>query len=105
MIYPMIADFFRIRAAKCQWEAFLTVVAGEKVLSTKPTRKALRVKSSRAGTRVLNHRTQTIQFSDERRLTSYAGLAIFQGFFTTIAPKGRLRSCFRHLHEQAIFDL
>ena len=63
------------------------------------------MKSSRADTRVLSHKIPTIRFSDEQRLTSYAGLAIFQGFFKAIALKSKLRGCFRHLGEQAIFDL
>ncbi len=63
------------------------------------------MKSSRADTRVSNHKIPAIQFGGDGHLTSYSGLAIFQAFFKAIGLKAKLRGCFHHLRSQAIYDL
>jgi hypothetical protein len=62
------------------------------------------VKFSKAKIRRTVHKIPTIRFEGKQRLTSYAGLVIFQALFQRLDLKGRLRRCFDHLKEQAIFE-
>jgi len=48
------------------------------------------------------HKIPEIKFEDQR-LTSFAGLIIFQPLFSQLAIKERLRSCFSHLTVSPIF--
>ncbi len=48
------------------------------------------------------HKIPEIKFEDQR-LTSFAGLIIFQPLFSRLAVKERLRSCFSHLTVSPIF--
>jgi len=41
---------------------------------------------------------------DDQRMTSFAGLVIFQRFFPLISLKARLQKCFRHLAKGKVFD-
>lgn len=49
------------------------------------------------------HAIPNIRFDEERRLTPYAGIVLFQALFQELAIKERLRRAFIHLGEQAIF--
>lgn len=41
---------------------------------------------------------------EEQRLTSFAGLVVFQRFFAQLGLKDRLRGCFEHLGSSAIYN-
>lgn len=62
------------------------------------------MKSSRAKIRRAVHKIPTIRFESDQRLTSYAGLVVFQALFQRLDLKNRLRRCFDHLQEHAIFE-
>jgi len=64
------------------------------------------VKSSRANTRTKVHKIPRVRFEADQRLTSYAGLVIFQHLFQQLDLKNRLRRCFDHLASEgyAIFE-
>jgi len=68
-----------------------------------PNRKALKVKTSRAKTIRRFHKIPRLVFARESRLTSYAGLVVFQSLFARLGLKARLRSCFDCPGAQAIF--
>jgi hypothetical protein len=51
------------------------------------------------------HRIPTLRFEPEQRLTSYAGLVIFQALFQRLRLRDRLRRCFAHLVVQPIFGM
>jgi len=61
------------------------------------------VKSSKANIHAKVHKIPRIQFSEERKLTSYSGLVIFQALFHSMKLRARIRGCFRHLNEGRIF--
>lgn len=65
-------------------------------------RRSLNVKSSKADILTRVHKIPELRFEDQQ-LTSYAGLAIIQAFFTRLNLKVRLKSCFDHLPSSAIF--
>lgn len=60
------------------------------------------MKSSKAQILSRVHKIPELRFEDQD-LTSYAGLAIIQAFFTRLNLKARLKSCFEHLPTSAIF--
>lgn len=62
------------------------------------------MKSSRAAVRAKIYKIPTLQFEEEQRLTSYAGLIVFQSLFQRLDLKNRLRRCFDHLDESPIFE-
>ncbi len=66
------------------------------------SRRPLKVKSSKAQVLSRVHKIPELKFEDQQ-LTSYAGLAIIQAFFTKLNLKARLKSCFDHLPSSAIF--
>lgn len=51
------------------------------------------------------HAIPTVTFDDERRLTSFAGLVLFQALFRTLDLQKRLRACFTHLDRTRVFGL
>jgi hypothetical protein len=68
---------------------------------TKPTETVL-MKCSRAAIHRKTHRIPEIRFED-LRLTSFAGLVVFQSLFARIGLKRQLGGCFRHLTVSPIF--
>jgi hypothetical protein len=60
------------------------------------------VKYSRSEIYSRVHKVPEIRFEDQR-LTSFAGLVIFQSFFSRLEIKQRLRLCFNHLKVYPIF--
>ena len=60
------------------------------------------MKSSRSSTHCKAHTIPKLQF-EEQTLTSFAGLVMFQAFFTCINLKAKLRQCFDHLKSGKIF--
>ena len=63
------------------------------------------MKSSKAETHARVHRIPALRFEPEQRLTSYAGLVIFQALFYRLDLKQRFRRCFSHVDLQPIFGL
>jgi len=61
------------------------------------------VKSSKAEIHAKFHKIPRLKFCEERRLTSYSGLVIFQALFRAMRLQSRLRACFRHLETAKIF--
>lgn len=61
------------------------------------------MKSSRAKIHGRFHKIPQVVFTKESRLTSYAGLVIFQALFTVLDLKKRLRACASHLRHGSIF--
>ncbi len=61
------------------------------------------MKSSKAETHTKVYRLPILRFEEGQRLTSYAGLVVFQAFFQRLGLKNRLRSCFSHLPVHPIF--
>lgn len=61
------------------------------------------MKSSRKSVRRKATAVPELKFEDQR-LTSFAGLVIFQKFFQRIFLKTRLKKCFRHLKQGKIFN-
>jgi hypothetical protein len=59
------------------------------------------VKSSRANIRTSVHKIPRVRFEPDQRLTSYAGLVVFQHLFQCLDLKNRLRRCFDHLGSEA----
>lgn len=70
----------------------------------KPNRKALELKTSRAKTVRRFHKIPRLVFASESRLTSYAGLVVFQSLFARLDLKARLRACFQCPGAQSIFQ-
>ena len=60
------------------------------------------MKCSRAAVHRKFHRLPEIRFEDQR-LTSFAGLIVFQSLFNRLGLKGQLTGCFRHLKVSPIF--
>lgn len=60
------------------------------------------MKFSRAAIHRKTHRIPEIKFEDQR-LTSFAGLVVYQSLFSRIGLKQRLSGCFRHLAVSPIF--
>ena len=60
------------------------------------------MKCSRAAVHRKSHRLPEIRFEDQR-LTSFAGLILFQSLFNRLGLKGQLTGCFRHLKVSPIF--
>jgi hypothetical protein len=63
------------------------------------------VKPSRAQTHSRVHRIPSLRFEPEQRLTSYAGIIVFQALFQRLRLKERLRRCYAHLGLQPIYGL
>jgi len=51
------------------------------------------------------HKIPQVKFTENRRLTSYGGLVVFQPLFRRLAFRKRLTRCFRHIDKQGIFGL
>jgi hypothetical protein len=60
------------------------------------------VKSSKVQIMSREHKIPEIRFEDQR-LTSFAGLVVFQGLFKQLAIKQKLQNCFSHLKVSPIF--
>jgi hypothetical protein len=60
------------------------------------------MKSSRSSVHCKAHKIPDLTF-EEQTLTSFAGLVMFQAFFTCINLKARLNQCFGHLKSGKIF--
>ena len=69
-----------------------------------PNRKALDLKTSRTKTVRRFHKIPRLVYSRDSRLTSYAGLVVFQSLFARLDLKGRLRACFDISGSQAIYQ-
>jgi hypothetical protein len=61
------------------------------------------MKSSRSDIQVTSHALPDLRFEDQK-LTSFAGLVVYQGLFDRLALPRQLRCCFRHLRVNPIFD-
>lgn len=61
------------------------------------------MKFSRTQTHGRFHRIPGVEFFSGCRLTSYAGLVIFQALFTCLELKKRLHACFSHLPKDGIY--
>ena len=60
------------------------------------------MKSSKVEIMSREHKIPEIGFEDQR-LTSFAGLVVFQGLFKQLAIKQKLQTCFSHLKVSPIF--
>ena len=60
------------------------------------------MKSSKAAVHRKTHALPILRFEDQK-LTSYAGLVVFQSLFATLGLKAQLTRCFRHLTVSPIF--
>lgn len=60
------------------------------------------MKSSKVQIMSREHKIPEIRFEDQR-LTSFAGLVVFQGLFKQLAIKQKLQNCFSHLKVSPIF--
>lgn len=61
------------------------------------------MKSSKADIHAKFHKIPRIRFCEERRLTSYSGLVIFQALFHSMKLRLKFRRCFQHLAGGKIF--
>jgi hypothetical protein len=61
------------------------------------------VKSSKSEIHARFHKIPRLRFSEERRLTSYSGLVVFQALFRAMRLRARIRECFKHLEDTRIF--
>lgn len=61
------------------------------------------MKSSKTEIHARFHKIPRLKFSEDRRLTSYSGLVVFQALFNAMRLRSRIRACFRHLEETRIF--
>ena len=61
------------------------------------------MKSSKAEIHARFHKIPRLRYCEERRLTSYAGLVVFQALFNTLRLRAKIRACFRHLGSGRIF--
>lgn len=61
------------------------------------------MKSSRAEIHTKVHKIPQLKFCAERKLTSYAGIIVFQKLFATLALMAKLRNCVSHLTRQGVF--
>ena len=75
------------------------------LLKTEKTRfrRPPQVKSSKTEIHAKFHKIPRIRFSEERKLTSYSGIVIFQALFNALKLGARIRACFRHLGGSKIF--
>ena len=74
-------------------------------MKTNPTnqpKETVAVKCSKAAVHRKTHRIPEIKFEDQR-LTSFAGLVVFQSLFSRIGLKQQLAGCFRHLTVSPIY--
>jgi len=60
------------------------------------------MKSSKSAIHRKTYRIPQVRFEDQR-LTSFAGLIIFQSLFNQLGLKQQLKACFRHLKVSPIF--
>lgn len=61
------------------------------------------MKSSKTQIHSKVHSLPVLRFEESQRLTSYAGLVVFQAFFQRLNLKEQLRGCFSHLRVHPIF--
>ena len=61
------------------------------------------MKSRKAQIQAKFHKIPTIRFEDQKLLTSFSGLLVFQALFSRINLKRRLKQCFRHMKMSPIF--
>lgn len=61
------------------------------------------MKSSKAHTHVKIHKIPRLRFDSDKKLTSFAGVVIFQALFTSLRLRYQLRRCFQHLKTQTIY--
>jgi len=61
------------------------------------------VKSSKAHTRAKFHKIPRLRFDSEKKLTSYAGIVVFQALFIALQLRSQLKRCFQHLKVQSIY--
>lgn len=61
------------------------------------------MKPSRAHVHARFHRIPRVVYERGSKMTSYAGLVVFQALFAAIDLRGRLRRCFAHLTVEPIF--
>ena len=66
-------------------------------------RRPPQVKSSKADIHARFHKIPRLRFCEDRRLTSYSGLVVFQALFRAMRLRARIRACFRHLGGTRIF--
>jgi hypothetical protein len=69
------------------------------------TRRSPQVKSRRADIHAKIHGIPQLRFDPEGRLTSFAGLVVFQALFARLDLKARLRECFSHLRKHSVYGL
>jgi hypothetical protein len=68
----------------------------------KTPKETVRVKSSKTAIHRKTHGLPALKFEDQK-LTSYAGLVLFQSLFAKLGLKEQLTRCFRHLTVSPIF--
>jgi hypothetical protein len=61
------------------------------------------VKSSKAHTHAKFHKIPRLRFDSEKKLTSYAGIVVFQALFIAVQLRSQLKRCFQHLKVQNIY--
>lgn len=61
------------------------------------------MKSSKAHTHAKFHKIPQLRFDSEKKLTSYAGIVVFQALFIALQLRSQLKSCFQHLKVQTIY--
>lgn len=61
------------------------------------------MKSSKAQTHAKFHKIPQLRFDSEKKLTSFAGIVIFQALFATLQLRSQLKRCFQHLKVQTIY--
>ena len=61
------------------------------------------MKSSKAHTHVKIHKIPRPRFDSNKKLTSFAGIVVFQALFTSLRLRYQLRRCFQHLKTQTIY--
>ena len=61
------------------------------------------MKSSKAHTQAKIHKIPRLRFDSHKKLTSFAGIVVFQTLFATLRLRGQLKRCFRHLKTQSIY--
>jgi len=66
-------------------------------------RKPPQVKSSKTEIHAKIHKIPHIRFAEDRRLTSYSGIVVFQALFRALRLKVRFRGCFQPLGGSKIF--
>jgi hypothetical protein len=61
------------------------------------------VKSSKAQTHAKYHKIPQLRFDSEKKLTSFAGIVVFQALFIALQLRSQLKRCFQHLKVQTIY--